>query len=76
MARPPRIEIPGAIYHVMARGNERKPVFRDDRDREEYLVRLARYRRKFRFQLLAYCPCPTTSIWRFDDPISRFPARC
>jgi REP element-mobilizing transposase RayT len=30
-------------------------VFRDDRDREGYLARLARYRERFRFQLLAYC---------------------
>jgi REP element-mobilizing transposase RayT len=55
MARPPRIELPGAIYHVIARGNERRPIFRDDRDREEYLGRLARYRKQFRFDLLAYC---------------------
>jgi REP element-mobilizing transposase RayT len=55
MARPPRIEFPGAIYHVTARGNERKEIFRDDDDRLEYLGRLARYRRRFGFDLLAYC---------------------
>jgi REP element-mobilizing transposase RayT len=58
----------------MARGNERKPVFRDDRDREEYLIRLARYRRKFRFQLLAYCLMPNhvhLAIRRSDQPLSR-----
>jgi putative transposase len=74
MARPPRIEIPGAIYHVIARGNERKPIFRDDRDREEYLMRLARYRRKLRFQLLAYCLMPNhvhLAIRRTDQPLSR-----
>ncbi len=27
MARKPRIEFPGAIYHLMGRGNYRKPVF-------------------------------------------------
>jgi putative transposase len=55
MPRPPRLEVSGALYHVTARGNERRAIFRDDRDREEYLARLAHYRRKFRFQLLAYC---------------------
>ena len=30
MARPLRIEYPGAWYHVTCRGNERKPVFKDD----------------------------------------------
>ena len=55
MARPPRLEFPGAVYHVTARGNERRAVFRDDKDREEYLVRVIRYRERFSFQLLAYC---------------------
>jgi hypothetical protein len=44
MARPLRLEAEGAVYHVIARGNERKAVFRDDRDRQEYLDRLIRCR--------------------------------
>src|SRR5258706_2066806 len=55
MARPLRIEFPGALYHVVARGNERKAVFRDDADREFYLGRLAHYREKFGFFVWAYC---------------------
>jgi len=53
--RPPRLEFPGAVYHVTARGNERRPIFRGDRDREDYLARIAFYRHKFRFRLIAYC---------------------
>jgi REP element-mobilizing transposase RayT len=37
MARPLRIEYPGAFYHVTARGNERKDIYRDDKDRERFL---------------------------------------
>jgi putative transposase len=55
MARPLRVEFPGALYHVIVRGNERKAVFRDDRDREDYLRRLAHYAQKFEFRVLAYC---------------------
>lgn len=55
MARPPRVEFPGALYHVIVRGNERKAVFRDDADRELYLRRLRHYRERFEFRLLAYC---------------------
>ncbi len=33
MSRPLRIQYPGALYHVTARGNERKPIVRDDKDR-------------------------------------------
>ena len=33
VVRPPRIEHAGGVFHVVARGNERALVFRDDRDR-------------------------------------------
>jgi REP element-mobilizing transposase RayT len=55
VARPVRIEFAGALYHVIVRGNERKAVFRDDQDRSHYLERVAHYRGKFGFRLLAYC---------------------
>ena len=42
MARPLRIEFAGAIYHVMSRGNERKPIVRDDADCEKRLDWLRR----------------------------------
>ena len=37
MARPLRIELPGAIYHVKSRGNARQAIFRDDVDRQNLL---------------------------------------
>jgi len=40
---------------VIARGNERKAIFRDGLDREEYLDRIDRYRSRFHFSLYAYC---------------------
>lgn len=55
MSRPQRLEFSGAVYHVIARGNEQRDVFRDDSDREFYLRRLAHYRDRFRFRLYAYC---------------------
>src|SRR5713226_4665604 len=55
MARWLRIEVPGGLYHVIARGNERKAIFRGDADRTRYLDRIAHYREKFGFQFLAYC---------------------
>lgn len=42
MARPLRIEFAGALYHVISRGNERKPIVRDDADREKRLDWLRR----------------------------------
>jgi hypothetical protein len=37
MARPLRIEFPGALYHVTARGNARQDIFLDDEDRNRFL---------------------------------------
>lgn len=37
MGRQLRIEYPGAYYHVTARGNERKYIFKSNRDREKFL---------------------------------------
>ena len=35
--RPTRIDLAGCWYHVTARGNERREIFRDDRDREQFV---------------------------------------
>lgn len=37
MARPLRIQYPGAVYHVTCRGNEKKAIFKDDTDRKKFL---------------------------------------
>ena len=40
MPRSLRIEYPGAIYHVMNRGDRREPIFLDDVDQEKFLTTL------------------------------------
>ena len=37
MARKLRVEYPGAIYHIMNRGDRREPIFKDDADRQRFL---------------------------------------
>jgi putative transposase len=41
MARPLRIQFPGALYHVTNRGNNRESLFKDDVDRQAFLTILA-----------------------------------
>ena len=41
MARKLRIECPGAIYHVMNRGDRRELIFHSDQDRELFCDTLA-----------------------------------
>lgn len=55
MARPLRIEYPGAVYHVTSRGNERKPIYRTDADRERFLAVLARVTARYHWLCHAYC---------------------
>jgi putative transposase len=38
MARRPRIEFSGALYHVISRGDHGEAIYRDDRDREGFLI--------------------------------------
>jgi REP element-mobilizing transposase RayT len=55
MARPLRIQFPGALYHVTSRGNARQPVYRDDRDRRSFLGLLGEAVERFGWQCHAYC---------------------
>jgi putative transposase len=55
MARPIRIEYPGAVYHVICRGNNRQGIYRDDEDRRRYLEKLSYYCQGKKVDLLAYC---------------------
>ena len=49
-----RIEIPGGRYHVTARGNERRDLFRDDRDRLHFLELLGELAERFGILVHAY----------------------
>ena len=40
MARKLRVEYPGAIYHLMNRGDRRERIFKDDEDRQGFVVTL------------------------------------
>jgi putative transposase len=54
MARPVRIEIPGGWYHVSGRGNERRRVFADDKDRVRFVELLTEWVKRFGLRLHAY----------------------
>lgn len=54
MVRPLRIEYPGAWYHVTCRGNERREIFTDDRDRERFLEILAANKELYGLQVHGY----------------------
>jgi putative transposase len=55
MARKLRVEYPGAIYHVMNRGDRREAIFGDDTDRKLFLETLSQAGEKTGWQVHAYC---------------------
>ena len=54
MARRPRIHFPGALYHVITRGNRRQGIFLDEKDLEKFLAYIVDYKYRHPFRLYAY----------------------
>ena len=55
MARPLRLEYPGAVYYVTARGNAGQEIFLNDEDREAFLETLSTVVERFHWIVHAYC---------------------
>lgn len=55
MPRTARLLLPGACYHVIARGNEKRTVFKDEEDYGKYLGIVRRYKGLYRFKIYGYC---------------------
>ena len=55
MARPLRVEYPGAVYHITSRGNAGNNIYRDDQDRKTFLNVLTEVVKKCNWYCLAYC---------------------
>ena len=55
MARPVRIEFPGALYHITSRGNRKEKIFEDDKDRNIFLEIIASVAERHNWLLFAYC---------------------
>lgn len=58
MARKLRVQYPGAIYHVLNRGDRREPIFKDDADRARFLQTLGEACAKTSWQVHAFCLMP------------------
>ncbi len=58
MPRGPRLDAPGVLHHVMVRGWERRAIFRDDRDRADFVRRLAALAEGGAFAVCAWALLP------------------
>lgn len=58
MARGPRVDFPGAVHHVYARGIEKRPIYLDDVDRKSFLDRIGKNLPKWGMRCLAWSLMP------------------
>ena len=68
MARKLRVEYPGAIYHVMNRGDRRERIFMDDADRQRFVETLGEVCAKTGWQVHAYVLMPNHFHWVVETP--------
>jgi REP element-mobilizing transposase RayT len=58
MPRGPRVDFPGAVHHVYARGIEKRPIYIDDVDRRSFLDRIGKNLPKWGVRCLAWSLMP------------------
>jgi putative transposase len=58
MPRTARLIMDNAVYHVMARGNQKQATFVEEADFLTYIDLLKHYKTKYQFKLYAYCLMP------------------
>lgn len=58
MPRKARLDAPGALHHIMVRGIERRKIFRDDSDRDDFLKRLGGILRESQTPCFAWALMP------------------
>lgn len=85
MPREKRVWYPGAIYHIVSRGNRQGHLFRDQLDFKFYLDVLRKIKDKCGFSLLAYClmsnhihlqiQTEDVEIWKLMHQINLFYAK-
>jgi putative transposase len=68
MPRQLRIDFPGAIHHVMSRGDRREDMDRDEVGRQEFLKTLAEACQKTDGQAHAYCLMRNHFHWGVETP--------
>jgi len=58
MPRPPRLQVPGGIYHITARGNRRQPTFLDSDDHRFHLWCLNKVVGECEWECDGFCHMP------------------
>lgn len=70
MPRQPRLEFPGALYHVTSRTNRGEPLFREPEAVEEFLAELGTACRKTGWRVPAFCVLPDHVHLVLETPLA------
>jgi len=73
-----RIEFPGALYHVISRGNKKADLFLDEKDYNVFLKKLAELKQESDFTLYCYCLMPNHFHFLLEagqEPLSKIMQR-
>jgi putative transposase len=54
IARSPRVQFPGACYHIIQRGNNGEPIFKQEKEKFFFLKILRLFSVMFNCSLIAY----------------------
>lgn len=68
MARRPRLQIHGAAYHVMSRGNRKLPIYEDEHDRQLFQNTVSEAARRYRIRIFAACQMGNHYHFVLDTP--------
>jgi REP element-mobilizing transposase RayT len=68
MPRKPRIEYPGAVYHVISRGNRQDVIVRDDHDRRRFVETMGEVCERMGWRLHAWVLMPNHYHWLLETP--------
>jgi REP element-mobilizing transposase RayT len=74
MARPLRLQYEGALYHVTLRGNERRPIVRDDEDRDRFVEALGASVLRHGVILHLYCLMDNHAHFVVETPLANLSA--
>lgn len=58
MARPLRLDFAGGLFHVLARGDDKRPIYLDERDMRSFLERLDTVSERLQWSLWGFCLMP------------------
>jgi putative transposase len=74
MPRVPRLNVPGGVHHVTARGNRKQTIFLELGDQERFLHIVGRTASRFRLRIYAYCLMPNHYHLVLEQPDLRISA--